>query len=245
MFFLRLLLITFFLITQAKSDIIYTLIGIKNLEILNSNSHKNLIYLKANSSFQAGIRENNVTCFKTKEDTIKKKFKLIEKNFNKYTSNFLKKVNLKYIVLCEDLSVSGIDAAGIANSKKKTIIINMKINLDILERILHHETFHIINDSYVNLFPEKKWKKINNPKFKYAECSTCTDKLNLYTNDKTNGFITEYSKSTASEDMAEVFSYLMTNKNLINKKAINDIVLKNKILFIKKGILKIDSEFKL
>ena len=72
MFFLRLLLITFFLITQAKSDIIYTLIGIKNLEILNSNSHKNLIYLKANSSFQAGIRENNVTCFKTKEDTIKK-----------------------------------------------------------------------------------------------------------------------------------------------------------------------------
>ena len=41
MFFLRLLLITFFLITQAKSDIIYTLIGIKNLEILNSNSHKN------------------------------------------------------------------------------------------------------------------------------------------------------------------------------------------------------------
>ena len=45
--------------------------------------------------------------------------------------------------------------------------------------------------------------------------------------------------------MAEVFSYLMTNKNLINKKAINDIVLKNKILFIKKGIFKIDSEFKL
>ena len=33
--------------------------------------------------------------------------------------------------MCEDLSVSGIDAAGIANSKKKTIIINMKINLDI------------------------------------------------------------------------------------------------------------------
>ena len=58
------------------------LIATKNLEILNSNSHKNLIYLKANSSFQAGIRENNVTCFKTKEDTIKKKFKLIEKNFN-------------------------------------------------------------------------------------------------------------------------------------------------------------------
>ena len=48
----------------------------------------------------------------------------------------------------------------------------MKINLDILERIVHHETFHIINDSYVNLFPEKKWKKINNPKKNFPKANS-------------------------------------------------------------------------
>ena len=33
----------------------------------------------------------------------------------------------------------------------------------------------------------------NNKNFKYAECSTCTDKLGLDTYKKTGGFFTEYS----------------------------------------------------
>ena len=49
----------------------------------------------------------------------------------------------------------------------------------------------------------------------------------------TNGFLTEYSKSTASEDMAEVFSHL-----IFKKKSKNDPILKKKEIFIKKNILK-------
>jgi hypothetical protein len=60
--------------------------------------------------------------------------------------------------------------------------------------------------------------------FKYAECSTCTDKLGLDTYKKTDGFFTEYSKSTASEDMAEVFSHLMIGLRLNN----SDPILKKK-----------------
>ena len=56
--------------------------------------------------------------------------------------------------------------------------------------------------------------KFNVKEFKYAECSTCTDKLGLDTYTKTDGFFTEYSRSTASEDMAEVFSHLMIESNL-------------------------------
>ena len=64
-------------------------------------------------------------------------------------------------------------------------------------------------------------------------------KIGLDTYQKTNGFITEYSRSTASEDMAEVFSHLMFG-NLPDK---IDPILKKKIEFIKKGISKIDKNF--
>ena len=49
-------------------------------------------------------------------------------NFNKYNSDFLKKINLKYVVLCENLSVSEIDAGGVPNHRMKTLIINIKFH---------------------------------------------------------------------------------------------------------------------
>ena len=121
----------------------------------------------------------------------------------------------------------------------KTLIIDIKFNEEYFERVLHHEIFHIINDSYKNLFNKKEWATFNNKRFKYAECSTCTEKLGLNTYDVTKGFFTEYSKSTASEDMAEVFSHLM-----INSSYMGDIILKKKVEFIKTKILSIDKSFK-
>ena len=91
----------------------------------------------------------------------------------------------------------------------KTLILDIKFNEKYFERVIHHEVFHIINDSFKEIFDEKVWSEFNVKNFKYAECSTCTDKIGLDTYKKTEGFFTEYSRSTASEDMAEVFSHLM------------------------------------
>ena len=44
--------------------------------------------------------------------------------------------------------------------------------------------------------------------------------------------------------MAEVFSFLMTDKAKVEDKSDNDIILKNKINFIKSSLSKIDSSFK-
>ena len=65
--------------------------------------------------------------------------------------------------------------------------------------------------------------------------------MSLY--EKTEGFLTEYSISTASEDMAEVFSFIMTDKKNIENKIINDTILNKKISFIKNNLLKIDNKF--
>jgi hypothetical protein len=167
------------------------------------------------------------------------KYKIIQKNLDRYNQKFLKKINLKYIVLCEDLSISRINTAGIPDNVMKTLILDIKFNEKYFERVIHHEVFHIINDSYKAIFDEKVWSNFNVKDFKYAECSTCTNKVGLDTYKKTKGFFTEYSKSTASEDMAEVFSHLMIGSSLNN----SDPILEEKIQFIKNNLLKIDKNF--
>ena len=233
-------LLFFFLTFQVHANTIYNLIKIPNLEIYETNTPNKLRYLYAKQPFTIGV-DNNINCYNSEKKILDKNYKIIKKNLDKYDQKFLKKINLKYIVLCEDLSISKINTAGIPDNVMKTLILDIKFNEKYFERVIHHEVFHIINDSYKELFNEKLWSNFNIKEFKYAECSTCTDKLGLDTYKKKDGFFTEYSRSTASEDMAEVFSHLMIKSNL------NDIdpILKKKIQFIKLNLLKIDQSFSL
>ena len=233
-------LLFFFLTFQVHANTIYNLIKIPNLEIYETNTPNKLRYLYAKQPFTIGV-DNNINCYNSEKKVLDKKYKIIKKNLDKYDQKFLKKINLKYIVLCEDLSISKINTAGIPDNVMKTLILDVKFDERYFERVIHHEVFHIINDSYKELFNEKLWSNFNIKEFKYAECSTCTDKLGLDTYKKTDGFFTEYSRSTASEDMAEVFSHLMIKSNL------NDIdpILEKKIQFIRLNLLKIDQSFPL
>ena len=237
--FLKIILLLLILILPANANTIYNLIKIPNLKIYKNKSSNDLKYLIATKPFQVGIRNNNVTCFNSNIKDIDKKFEIIQKNLNKYSSKFLNKINLKYIVLCEDLSVEGVNSAGVPNNEMKTLIIDIKFSNEHFERVIHHELFHIINDGFKDLFDENEWKKFNDKNFNYAECSTCTKKLGLETYKNTKGFFTEYSKTTPSEDMAEVFSHLIINKY----KNTNDETLNKKVNFIKNKLNEIDNTF--
>ena len=142
--------------------------------------------------------------------------------------------------MCENLSISGIYTAGIPDHMIKTLILDIEFNENYFERVIHHEVFHIIFDSNKKIFNEDKWIRFNDKKFKYAKCSTCSEKLGLNTYENTSGFFTEYSKTTASEDMAEVFSHLMSKITTNNDDPIIDLKKK----FIKENIMKIDNTFK-
>ena len=214
------------------------LLNIPNLEIYKLNNANGLKYLSAKKNFKIGIN-NNITCDKTSKESLKKNFPIIKKNLENYKSKFLKKINLRFIVLCENLFISKINTAGIPDHKKRTLILDLKFNEKYFERVIHHEVFHIIHDSYKKIFDEKVWSSFNNKEFQYAECSTCSDRLGLDLYYETNGFLTEYSKSIPSEDMAEVYSFLMTNKINIKNKSKKDSILSNKVKFIEYGINKI------
>tara|TARA_B110000008_G_scaffold267752_1_gene295147 strand:+ start:438 stop:1175 length:738 start_codon:yes stop_codon:yes gene_type:complete len=237
------ILLLIFLITPLKANTIYNLIKIPNLEIYEINTKNKLKYFYASSSFRLGVQKN-IVCLNPSQEDLNKQYKIIYKNLSKYSYDYLKKINLKYIVLCENLSISGINTAGIPDNIMKTLILDIKFNENYFERVIHHEVFHIINDQYSEIFKESEWIRFNNSDFKYAECSTCTEKLGLETFKKTKGFFTEYSMSTASEDMAEVYSHMIfLDQEYINKIRKRDKILDNKILYIENKIKIINNSF--
>jgi len=227
-------------INSSKADEIFNLLKIPNLEVYKISPDKGLKYLNSKKNFIMGFK-NNIKCGKANKTNLNKKFKIIEKNLEKYEAKFLKKINLRFIVLCENLYISEINTAGIPDKKKRTLILDINFNQKYFERVIHHEIFHIVYDSFKHLFDNKEWSAFNKKSFKYADCSTCSDRLNLDLYNNTDGFVTEYSKSIASEDMAEVFSFLITDKTNIEKKTKEDSILLNKVNYIKSRIDKINN----
>tara|TARA_B100001175_G_scaffold101059_1_gene85628 strand:- start:126 stop:854 length:729 start_codon:yes stop_codon:yes gene_type:complete len=240
---LLLILLLTLQINSLKADEIFNLLKIPNLDVYKLNNLNGLKYLNTKKNFKIGL-ENNIRCNKANKNNLDEKFNLISKNLSIYGKDFLNKINLRFIVLCENLYISEINTAGIPDHKKRTLILDINFNKKYFERVIHHEVFHMIHNSFENIFNEEIWSNFNDKSFEYAECSTCSDRLGLDLYNKTNGFLTEYSKSIASEDMAEVFSFLITDKIKIKNIANKDSILFNKIEFIKNGIKKIEN-FKL
>ena len=234
------LFILLFNISHVNADEIYNLLKIPNLEIYKLKNNNNIRYLSAKGNFKIGVNKN-ISCNKVNTNNLNTKFPLIEKNLNKYNSNFLDQIKLKYVVFCENLLISEINTGGIPDNKNRTLILDINFNQKYFERMIHHEIFHMIQSSHQNYFDEELFSNFNEPNFTYAECSTCSRRLNLDLYKNTKGFLTEYSKSIPSEDMAEIFSFLMTNKSKMNEIIQKDNILKNKVELIKSGLSKIDN----
>ena len=233
------LFVFIFQISYVNADEIYNLLKIPNLEIYKLKNDNNIRYLSAKGNFKIGINKN-ISCDKVNINNLNSKFPLIQKNLNRYNSNFLNKIKLKYIVFCENLFISEINTGGIPNNKNRTLILDVNFNKKYFERMIHHEIFHMIQNTHNKYFDEDKFSSFNLTSFNYAECSTCSDRLNLDLYEKTDGFFTEYSKSIPSEDMAEIFSFLMTDKETIEVKINNDKILSKKVNYIKLNLAKID-----
>ena len=239
---MRILLIIFIFFScysSLNANEIFNLIKIPNLEVLNIDSKNNIKYLISKKSFIIGVTKN-INCNKVNESNLKKKYIIIKKNLDIYNYKFLKKNNIRFVVLCENLSISGIQTAGIPDIQKRTLILDINFDPKYFERVIHHEVFHMIYDSNPDLFDKKIWRSFNYASFKYAGCSTCSDNVGLDVIKKGDGFITEYSKTIPSEDMAEIYSFIIKKENALIKLFEKDNILKKKINFIKNSIRKID-----
>ena len=234
------ILLIVFQFNSLKADEINYLLKIPNLKTFSLNNENGIKYLISKKNFKIGV-QNNISCDKLEKKNLDNKFSLIKKNLDLYDNKFLKKINLRFVVLCQNLLISKINTAGIPDLKKRTLILDLEFNEKYFERVIHHEVFHLIHDSFPEIFSEEAWSNLNKKNFKYADCSTCTDKLGLDIYKNTNGFLTEYSKTIPSEDMAEVYSFLITGKENIERIKKIDPIIFNKVEFIESKIKKINN----
>ena len=122
------LFILIFHFSHVNADEIYNLIKIPNLEIYKLKNDNNIRYLSAKGNFKIGVNKD-ISCDKVNINNLNTKFPLIEKNLNRYNSNFLNKIKLKYIVFCENLFISEINTGGIPDNNNRTLILEINFNL--------------------------------------------------------------------------------------------------------------------
>ena len=238
-FYIILLLLLSFV---AKADQILELIKIPNLTLHKLENKNSLAYLKPKKDFFVGSSFKNVSCKKNISQNFNKKYLEAQKGFDSYNNDFFRKIKLKYIVLCSNLKIAGIPALGFANPEMKTLILNINTNNLNFERVLHHEVFHIIERNFNKYFSEISWNNLNSKEFKYSACSTCSNNYSLEKIYNSEGFISEYAKSTISEDMAETFSFMMSDNNLILEMISKDEILNKKVRTIKNIVKKLDDK---
>ena len=150
-----------------NADEIYNLLKIPNLEIYKLKNENNIRYLNAKGDFKIGV-DDNITCNKTNKENLNTKFQVIERNIKRYNSKFLKKINLKYVVFCEGLFISNINTGGIPDNKNRTLILDINFNEKYFERMIHHEIFHMIQNSYEDDFNDQKFSLFNNSDFDFC-----------------------------------------------------------------------------
>jgi len=225
-----------FIIFQSKADQIYELIKIPNLKIYQIDRENNLIYVTPKKDFVTNSGINNISCKKSNNYRVEKKYIKTKKELNVFKKKFFEKIKLKYIVLCKELKVGEINALGFANPEMQTILLNINTNDNDFERVIHHEIFHVIENNYKKFFPDTLWAKFNNPNFYYSGSSINPEAYSLANLANTNGFFSEYAKYSISEDMAETFSFINSREKYVSEVINSDKILKKKVIFIKEGM---------
>ena len=226
----------------AKADQILELVKIPNLSLHKLENKNSLAYLKPTKDFFVGSSFKNVSCKKNISQNFNEKYLEAQRGFDSYNDDFFRKIKLRYIVLCGDLKIAGIPALGFANPEMKTLILNTNSNNLNFIRVLHHEIFHIIEHNFNKYFSTIYWSNLNSKEFKYSACSTCSNNYSLEKIHNSEGFVSEYAKSTLSEDMAETFSFMMSDNTLVLNMISKDKILDRKVKTIKKIVKKVDTK---
>ncbi len=226
----------------VKADQILELIKIPNLTLYKLENKNTLAFLKPTKDFFVGSSSENISCKKNQSRNFNEKYLEAKKSFNKYNDDFFRKIKLKYIVLCSELEIAGIPALGFANPEMRTLIFNINTNNSNFERVLHHEIFHIIEHNFNKYFLNISWSDLNSKEFKYSACSTCYNNYSLEKIYNSKGFVSEYAKSTISEDMAETFSLMMSDNYFILDMISKDEILNKKVKLIENLVKKLDAK---
>jgi hypothetical protein len=136
-----------------------------------------------------------------------------------YPQEILRKMRLRRIVLCADLTVDSSIIGGFTYEQDGTLYLEVS---DVSEfafyqrKIIHHELFHLIDavDQYKSeesVYEDREWAALNPSDFKYVEGVDNGGRIGIWRiSCNWPGFVTRYGMSSIQDDKAELFANMMT-----------------------------------
>jgi hypothetical protein len=137
---------------------------------------------------------------------------MLDDELSLYTSRFFERVHLRSIVLVEELeSIEGVPTLGFADINQGVLYLNVKdkrANTSLVKSTIHHEIGHFLSfASYgYDIFGSSEWNAISQTDYSSDEAN----EGDIYY--PAEGFVSNYAQSSAAEDMAEVFAFVMTRE---------------------------------
>lgn len=161
--------------------------------------------------------------------------RILQEEFSRYPREFVRQSGLRALVLCAGLEFNGQKRAALPDRGRWVVIYDVTAapkRPEYLRHVIHHEYFHLVDwvgSSWRWRIPQ--WKRLNAKGFKYGKGGRTMqhDKSAWSLETGSKGFLNRYSKSSVSEDMAEVFAFLMTRPKEVAAKSKEDAILRSKV----------------
>jgi hypothetical protein len=121
-----------------------------------------------------------------------------------------------------------------ADVERGRLYMNVDGTLDsrTIRRTIHHEFFHQVDFADdQSLASDPRWEALNPPAFHYTLDAERlkADPTAALLDEGLLGFLNRYSATNPAEDKAELYSYLVTERAMVLRRAARDDVLRRKV----------------
>lgn len=158
-----------------------------------------------------------------------------------YPKAFLKRIKLRQVVLCEDLSFDAAKCVSFTDVEHGTIFMNVQsgVNDAQIRWTIHHEIFHQIDYAADGkLDPDPAWESLNPPGFRYSGDveRLQANAVEAARDDVQKGFLNRYAMASPAEDKAELYAFLVLEPNLVRRRMLDDDILRRKAAKIREMV---------
>ena len=162
----------------------------------------------------------------------------VDEELGRYPTGFLRRLDLRAIVLCRRLHLDGKQAGGVAMGRLNAIGLDFQRFADerYLRQTVHHELFHMIDwRVHGNDLADPAWDRLNAPGFDgYLGSGWAALGVRGYegTSSSERGFLTGYSRAAGEEDRAEIFAHAVIDPRGVAERAARDPYVARKLAFV-------------
>jgi len=160
--------------------------------------------------------------------------RLLSEQLVHYPAEFAWRIGLKEVVLCDTLSFERADCNAFADVERGRLYLSFGDHVDpaYLKRTIHHEIFHQVDFAYGRrLDADPRWEVLNPPGFRYTQDAETLQANSdaLRTDQELSGFLDLYATASVAEDKAEVYTFLVVDPDLVERRAASDEVIRHKV----------------